>query len=114
MFYRRKQYIVKNEFVEELNTHFTTTNLPNQLEHGSKLIGRWMLPHDEETTEIFAIWEYESYEAYREIEAKIRADQEHVSRIMEWYEKNGGRDYVLRHYLVEVKDEQLLPTVEDK
>ncbi|GKV57238.1 hypothetical protein NCCP2222_31850 [Sporosarcina sp. NCCP-2222] len=111
MFHRRKSYIVKNEFVEELNSHFINTNLPNQLKHGSKLVGRWMVPWDEETTEIFAIWEYESYEAYKEIETKIRADQEHVNRIVEWYERNGGRDHVLRHYLVEVKDEQLLPTV---
>lgn len=111
MFHRRKSYIVTNEFVEELNTHFNNTNLPNQLKHGSKLVGRWMVPCDEETTEIFAIWEYESYAAYKEIETKIRADQEHVSRVVEWYERNGGSDHVPRNYLVEVKDEQLLPTV---
>ncbi len=42
MFYRRKYYIVKNEFIEIFNEHFNKTNLPNQLKHGSRLIGRWM------------------------------------------------------------------------
>ena len=35
MFYRRKYYIVKNEFVEIFNEHFNNTNLPNQLKYGS-------------------------------------------------------------------------------
>mgnify|MGYP003541091535 FL=1 len=62
MFYRRKFYVVTNDFVEEFNQHFNETNLPNQLNHGSRLIGRWMTPLDEGTTEIFAIWEYDDYE----------------------------------------------------
>ncbi|TKI20624.1 cytoplasmic protein, partial [Bacillus cereus] len=41
MFYRRKYYVVKNEFIEVFNDHFNNTNLPNQLKHGSRLIGRW-------------------------------------------------------------------------
>ncbi|GEN86231.1 hypothetical protein OSO01_09700 [Oceanobacillus sojae] len=40
MFYRRKYYLVKSEFAEILNAHFKKTNLPNQLKHGSRLIGR--------------------------------------------------------------------------
>ncbi|TKH07039.1 cytoplasmic protein, partial [Bacillus wiedmannii] len=52
MFYRRKYYIVKNEFVEIFNEHFTNTNLPNQLKHGSRLIGRWMKDNNDGTTEI--------------------------------------------------------------
>ena len=71
MFYRRKFYVVTNDFVEEFNNHFNKTNLPNQLSHGSRLIGRWMTPNDDDTTEIFAIWEYDNYEAYVEIENKI-------------------------------------------
>lgn len=35
MFYRRKYYVVKNEFVDRFNHHFNETNLPNQLSHGS-------------------------------------------------------------------------------
>ena len=42
MFYRRKSYTVKNDFVEILNRHFLETNFPNQLKHGSRLVGRWM------------------------------------------------------------------------
>ncbi|MGM2842348.1 NIPSNAP family protein, partial [Bacillus cereus group sp. Bce002] len=38
MFYRRKYYVVKNEFIEVFNDHFNNTNLPNQLKHGSRLI----------------------------------------------------------------------------
>ena len=59
MFYRRKSYIIKNKFVEKFNEHFNNTNLPNQLKHGTRLIGRWMSDNKDNTTEIFAIWEYE-------------------------------------------------------
>ena len=111
MFYRRKFYIVKNEFVEEFNKHFNETNLPNQLSHGSRLIGRWMRPNEEDTTEIFAIWEYDSYEAFIEIEDKIIADVNHVNKIKEWYDKNGGREHVLTKYIVQVKNEKLISTV---
>ena len=36
------------------------------------------------TTEVFAIWEYDSYEQYKEIESKIRNDEKHARRIHEW------------------------------
>lgn len=64
MFYRRKFYVVNNEFVDIFNRHFIETNLPNQLKNGARLVGRWMVPHSEKTTEIFAIWEYDSIEKY--------------------------------------------------
>ncbi|WP_413375199.1 NIPSNAP family protein [Alkalihalobacillus sp. 1P02AB] len=111
MFYRRKFYIVKNEFVETFNQHFNETNLPNQLKHGSRLVGRWMTPHSESTTEIFAIWEYDSHEKYLEIEANVRSDQEHVKRVIKWYNKHGGRDYVYSEYILEVKNEPLTSTL---
>lgn len=72
MFYRRKFYIVKNEFVEILNAHFIENNLPTQLKYGARLVGRWMTPYDESSTEIFAIWEYDSYEKYIQIETNVR------------------------------------------
>ncbi|WP_145135297.1 NIPSNAP family protein [Paenibacillus sp. Y412MC10] len=112
MFYRRKFYIVKNEFVDVFNRHFNETNLPNQMKHGTRLIGRWMVPRDESTTEIFAIWEYDSRDQYEEIEAKIRSDKEHVQRIQNWYDQHGGRDRVYKEYLLEVRNEELLSTVE--
>ncbi|MFB7142254.1 NIPSNAP family protein [Gottfriedia sp. NPDC056225] len=111
MFYRRKYYIVKNEFVEAFNEHFNETNLPNQLKHGARLTGRWMTSHDATTTEIFAIWEYDSYEKYQEIEANVRGDQEHVQRVQNWYEKYGGRTKVFEVYCLEVRNEELISTL---
>lgn len=84
MFYRRKSYIVKSEFVEMLNAHFYATNLPNQLKHGARLVGRWMKPNADDTVEVFAIWAYDSYEAYMEIEANVRNDEDHARRISDW------------------------------
>lgn len=110
-FYRRKLYIVKNEFVDIFNAHFNETNLPNQLKHGARLIGRWMVPNGEDTTEIFAIWEYDSYEDYVKIENNIRSDQAHVERVQEWYGKHGGRDHVINNYLLEVRNEALKATL---
>ncbi|RSD22520.1 NIPSNAP family protein [Mesobacillus subterraneus] len=111
MFYRRKFYIVKNDFVETFNKLFNEINLPNQLKHGARLTGRWMLPHSEGMTEIFAIWEYDSYEEYLEIENNVRSDGPHVNRIKNWYEQHGGREHVHREYLLEVRNEKLQSTV---
>ncbi|MFE6138369.1 NIPSNAP family protein [Bacillus sp. NPDC057893] len=111
MFYRRKYYIVKNEFVEIFNNHFNDTNLPNQLKYGSRLIGRWMKDNNDGTTEIFTIWEYDSYEDYVEIETKIRNDKMHGKKIYDWYERNGGKEYVLQEYILEMRNEELICTV---
>ena len=111
MFYRRKSYIVKKEFVDIFNRHFNETNLPNQLKRGAKLVGRWMCPIDEETTEIFAIWEYDSYEQYVEIESNIKADKSHVQRILNWYDSHGGRDFVYQNYILQVKNERVESTI---
>ncbi|WP_053365737.1 NIPSNAP family protein [Bacillus sp. FJAT-27245] len=112
MFYRRKFYIVENEFVETFNKHFNETNLPNQIKNGALLIGRWMAPNDKKTTEIFAIWEYDSLEKYKEIEARVRGDQKHVDRVNLWYKKNGGREYVYKKYILKVRNEQLFLTLQ--
>jgi hypothetical protein len=111
MFYRRKFYIVKNEFVETLNALFNEINLPNQLKHGARLVGRWMVSHSETATEVFAIWEYDSYDRYVEIENDVRNDQEHVGRIKNWYELHGGREHVYKEYFIEVRNEKLESTI---
>ena len=111
MFYRRKFYIIKNEFVEKFNEHFNNTNLPNQLKHGARLKGRWMSDNKDNTTEVFAIWEYDSYNDYIEIENNVKADNSHINRIEEWYEKNGGREHVFTDYILEVKNEALVSTL---
>ncbi|WP_226673434.1 NIPSNAP family protein [Rossellomorea aquimaris] len=114
MFYRRKYYTVKNDFVEIFNQHFNNTNLPNQLKHGSRLVGRWMKDRGDGTSEIFAIWEYDSYEDYVGIENKIRSDEAHVKRIQEWYEENGGRELIGKEYILEVRNEVIESTVNDE
>lgn len=111
MFYRRKFYLVRNEFVDRFNNHFMSTNYPNQMKHGARLIGRWMIPHDEHSTEIFAIWEYDSYESYKEIESNVRSDSEHINRIKKWYKENGGKEYVYKKYFLEVRNEELFSTL---
>jgi len=67
-----------------------------------------MLPHSESANEIFAIWEYDSYEEYLHIETRVRGDKEHVSRIKKWYEEHGGRDHISKKYIMEVKNEKLI------
>ncbi|MFC4355577.1 NIPSNAP family protein [Chryseomicrobium palamuruense] len=111
MFYRRKFYHVRNEIVEAFNELFNTINLPNQLKHGARLVGRWMVPVNEDVTEVFAIWEYESYEAYIEIEEAARADEAHVARVNDWYTKQGGKAFVHDTYFVDVRNEKLINTV---
>ncbi|GAB2573836.1 NIPSNAP family protein [Gracilibacillus alcaliphilus] len=114
MFYRRKYYLVKSEFAETLNTHFLHTNLPNQLKHGSRLVGRWMKVNKDNTTEIFAIWEYDSYEDYLNIETAIQKDKAHMKRIKEWYAQHGGREYIFKEYIIEVKNEAIESTLEQE
>ncbi|MFJ7973250.1 NIPSNAP family protein [Psychrobacillus sp. NPDC096389] len=111
MFYRRKFYTVKNDFIEEFNEYFNKTNLPNQLKYGARLIGRWMKDNKDNSTEVFAIWEYNSYDDYIEIENNVKGDSAHVKRIQEWYEKNGGREHVFTKYILEVKNEALVSTL---
>ncbi|WP_100012979.1 NIPSNAP family protein [Lentibacillus sediminis] len=112
MFHRRKSYLIKSEFAETLNEHFNKTNLPNQVKHGSRLIGRWMKDNKDGTTEIFAIWEYDSYEDYLDIESAIRNDSAHVARVKTWYDQHGGREFVLKEYMLEVKNEVIESTIE--
>lgn len=70
-----------------------------------------MSDNKDNTTEIFAIWEYDSYNDYIEIENNVKADNAHIKRIKEWYEKNGGREHVFADYILEVKNEALVSTL---
>lgn len=56
MIYRRKTYIVDSSFVEEFNALFNDILLPSQLKYGARLIGRWHLEVDVNTSEIFALY----------------------------------------------------------
>ncbi|MFD1739802.1 NIPSNAP family protein [Bacillus salitolerans] len=88
MIYRRKLYNVAPSIVLDFNE----TLLPTQLKYGARLVGRWMTPETNGVVEIFAIWEYDSFEEYEAIESKVRSDEEHIKRVQNWYKKWGGRE----------------------
>lgn len=89
MIYRRKTYIIEPSFIEEFNALFNDILLPSQLKYGARLIGRWMINKDEENTEVFALWEYDNFQAYEEIENKIKQDEEHVKRVQNRFDEIG-------------------------
>lgn len=74
MLYRRKTYKIQPEKLETFNKFFHTYLYPNQMRHGSKLVGRWV---NEDHTEITAIWEYENMAHYEAIEEKIKQSDLH-------------------------------------
>lgn len=113
MFYRRKYYRVKDHFVDAFNQHFNQTNLPHQLKNGARLVGRWMNNKGDGTHEIFAIWEYDSIRSYKEIEAAVRSDPAHRLKIEAWYDEQGGRRKIFNDYILEVRNEELISTLED-
>jgi hypothetical protein len=90
--YRRKVYKVSPSILNQFNEHFNQNLLPAQLKYGARLVGRWMAGEESEKAEVFAIWEYDSYAHYEEIEEKIKNDIEHVERVQGWFKKMGGRE----------------------
>jgi hypothetical protein len=46
------------------------SDLPVQLRHGARLIGRW----EAEDGRVIAVWEYDDRDAYERINAAVRAD----------------------------------------
>ncbi|MCT2536236.1 NIPSNAP family protein [Aquibacillus koreensis] len=92
MNYRRKMYKVAPSILDEFNKHFNQTLLPTQLKYGARLVGRWMTKENDGVIDIFAIWEYDSYEDYEIIENKVKSDEEHVKRVQKWFQKMGGRE----------------------
>jgi hypothetical protein len=111
MFYRRKHYIIKAHFLDDFNNLFNEINLPNQIKHGSKLVGRWSMPINADDVEVFAIWEYDSKEAHERIEANVRSDEAHVSRINTWFEERGGRKHLSETVFVEIRNDEIFDTV---
>ncbi len=73
---------MKSEFVDTFNQHSIHTSLPNQLEHGSRLVGRWLKDNRNGAVEIFANLEYDSRDAYVEIEQRIQCVTAHLTRII--------------------------------
>lgn len=70
-----------------------------------------MKDNKDNTVEIFAIWEYDSYDNYIEIENDVKSDGAHVKRIKDWYEKNGGREHIFNEYILELRNEALVSTL---
>ncbi|SFS41159.1 NIPSNAP family protein [Paenibacillus sp. 453mf] len=88
---------------------FNDALLPTQLKYGARLIGRWQTTLNEETSEIFAMWEYDSLEQYDEIEKRIKSDVEHVSKVQQRLDAI-GRDR-LKEALQDIKQEFFTTTV---
>jgi hypothetical protein len=114
MFYRRKHYLIKEDFVDTFNKLFNEINLPNQLKHGTRFIGRWMMPLENGDVEIFAIWEYDNIKEYERIESNVRSDKAHINRIREWYESQGGKEHIFREHIRSVRNEEIFSTVTKK
>lgn len=70
-----------------------------------------MKANEDDTTEIFAIWEYDSYEDYIQIESSVRSDEAHLKRIRDWYEKHGGRERVFKDYILEARNDHIESTI---
>lgn len=110
MIYRRKTYIIESSFIEEFNALFNEILLPAQLKYGARLIGRWMVNKDEESTEVFALWEYDSFQQYEDIEANIKNDEEHVKRVQRRFDEL-GRDRIKKVLKEDIKQQFIESTV---
>ncbi|WP_327607665.1 NIPSNAP family protein [Virgibacillus tibetensis] len=92
MIYRKKFYKINPEKLDAFNNFFHTYLYPNQIKHGSKLIGRWV---NELQDEITTLWEYKSMEQYEAIEHKIRNSDLH--REAQVRRKELGNLYIESH-----------------
>lgn len=110
MIYRRKTYIIEPSFIEEFNLLFNEILLPSQLKYGARLIGRWMNEKDKNNTEVFAIWEYDSYEDYERIESQIKSDEEHVMMVQKRFDRI-GRDRMNQVFKEDIRQEFVKSTV---
>lgn len=69
MIYQRRVYKIDPDQYETITQYFHEYILPSQLGHGARIVGRFTTMNRDEIT---SIWEYDSYEAYQEIEKKVR------------------------------------------
>lgn len=76
MLFRYRRYRIVPGKTASFNDFFREWLLPIQQRYGAQLIGRWQT---EDGAEIVAIWAYASMEAYRTIEAQVRADPQSVA-----------------------------------
>jgi len=110
MIYRRKTYKIAPQILLDFNEHFIQTLLPAQLKYGSRLVGRWSTEELDGVVEVFAIWEYDSYEDYEQIESQVKSDEEHVKRVQAWFDKI-GREKIKTLIKDNIKEEFIKTTV---
>ncbi|WP_339286989.1 NIPSNAP family protein [Paenibacillus sp. FSL E2-0201] len=110
MIYRRKTYKIDPQILLDFNEHFNQTLLPAQLKYGSRLVGRWSTEEIDGVVEVFAIWEYDSYEDYEKIESQVKSDEEHVKRVQAWFDKI-GREKIKTFMKDKIKEEFIETTV---
>ncbi|WP_375103245.1 NIPSNAP family protein [Paenibacillus sp. RS8] len=108
--YRRKTYKIDPQILLDFNEHFNQTLLPAQLKYGSRLVGRWSTEEIDGVLEVFAIWEYDSYEDYEKIESQVKSDEEHVKRVQAWFDKI-GREKIKIFMKDNIKEEFIETTV---
>ena len=72
MIYRMRIYKALPENLHAFHAFFRERLMPVQRRHGARLVGRW----ETEDGRVVAIWEYDSREAYEQIETAVRADPE--------------------------------------
>jgi hypothetical protein len=108
--YRRKTYKIDPQILLDFNEHFNQTLLPAQLKYGSRLVGRWSIEEIDGVVEVFAIWEYDSYEDYEKIESQVKSDEEHVKRVQAWFDKI-GREKIKTFMKDKIKEEFIETTV---
>jgi 8-oxo-dGTP diphosphatase len=99
MLYRRRIYRIRPEQLAPFTAFFEEFLLPNQLNHGATLVGRFVTQAQDE---VMALWAYESHEVYERIQAAVRQDPLH--RLAQERRQELGPLYE------EVQEEFLTPT----
>ena len=70
MYYRMRIYQAVQENLEVFHRFFRERLLPVQERHGARLVGRW----ETEDDRVVAVWEYDSPDHYRRVQAGVAAD----------------------------------------
>lgn len=114
MFYKRKFYIINNDFVDIFNRHFIETNLPNQLKNGARLVGRWMDPLRRKQQKYLLSGNTIVLKVIKKLKRTLEVTKNIIKKFNDWYERHGGRDHVFKEYIYEFKNEELISTLSDE
>ncbi len=75
MIYRMRTYQALPENLPVFHHFFNKYLFPVQQRHGARLVGRW----ETQNSQVVAIWEYDSLEAYEHIQAAVHNDPDSVA-----------------------------------